>query len=118
MKLSVELNFLTSVPVFETHKRGKNWCAIIQRDPTAPAGLARKFCEIGKGEFYYKVEFKVGDTLEFGADYYTGGGSKAPKRFYCVVVAVSEEEVEVIEYPTAIQALKAAKEETTYLYPA
>jgi len=46
---------MLSAPVYEGHKRGKNWMAIINPDPTAPGGVARTFVPRGRGEYYYIV---------------------------------------------------------------
>src|SRR5690554_6293932 len=46
---------MLSAPVYEGHKRGKNWMAIITPDPTAPGGVARTFVPRGRGEYYYIV---------------------------------------------------------------
>ena len=84
--LDVEDGALASVPsgCWESHKRGKNWLAIITVDPSKPGGFDRRFAEKAKGSSYYLLpDWQPGDALEFGADYYySGGGRKSPTRWY------------------------------------
>ncbi len=51
--ISIQHGALMDAPVYQTHSRGKNWFATIKPNPTAPAGLDRKFHEKGKGDYYY-----------------------------------------------------------------
>lgn len=100
-------------PVYESHKRGKNWMAVIRLDPTAPNGLGRVFVPKAKGDDnYYIVEGAVqaGDAIEFGADYYTGGGSKQATRWYGVVVSITDKEIVLAETATAKKAIKLANQ--------
>lgn len=83
--LRVEDGALASIPrgYWESHSRGKNWMALISSDPTKPGGLDRTFTQKAKGDLYYMLPFwMAGDAVEFGADYYSGGGRKSPKRWY------------------------------------
>lgn len=110
---AVELGALTVVPVFEHHKRGKNWLAVIHKDPTAPGGLGRKFANRARGEYYYLVvDIKVGDVIEFGADYYTGSGHKSAQRYYGVVRDITDDSLTIEEAPTAAAAFKLAVRST------
>lgn len=80
---------LIEVPIFEKHRRGKNWLAIISVEPTAPGGLGRKFCPRGNGECVYIIEqLSRFDAVEFGADYLTWSGNTARKRWYGVVIDI------------------------------
>jgi hypothetical protein len=100
-------------PVYESHKRGKNWMAVIRLDPTAPNGLGRVFVPKAKGDDnYYIVEGAVqaGDAIEFGADYYTGGGSKHATRWYGVVVSMTGKKIVLAETATAKKAIKLANQ--------
>lgn len=88
------------VPLFETHRRGRNWMARVQLDPSAPGGLRREFFERAHGDYYYLIppgSLSVGDAVEFGADYYSGSGRKSARRWYGVVAAVSEDRVELVQ---------------------
>ncbi len=112
MTLKIELGALSKVPsgCWETHKRGKNWCAEIHKDPQSPGGLGRKFWEKAKGEYYYMVPsgLKPGAVLEFGADYYTGSGNPQRTRVFAVVSAVAENGLSIETFDTSAQAFKAA----------
>ncbi|MFW6156940.1 MAG: hypothetical protein ACOC7J_06455, partial [Armatimonadota bacterium] len=72
LELAVEEGALTEVPIYEGHRRGKNWFARIAKDPTAPGGLSREFADRAKGRYYYVIpEWATpGTPVEFGADYY------------------------------------------------
>ncbi len=86
--IRIEDGALTSAPVWENHKRGKNWLAIIASDPSSPGGLKRDFAVKAKGDsFYLEPTWIVGDAIEFGGDYYSGGGSKRADRWYGFVVS-------------------------------
>ncbi len=88
----IEDGALTGAPVWENHKRGKNWMALISVSPSSPGGLARDFCAKARGEsFYMMPSLSPGDAVEFGADYYSGSGKKSADRFYGYVVRVDPE---------------------------
>lgn len=87
--LEIENGAFVNVPIFSTHKRARVWMARVIKDPKAPGGLRREFAERARGEGYYYLvprAWEVGDFVEFGADYYTGGGTKAPRRWYGVII--------------------------------
>ncbi len=118
--LTVADGALASVPrgCWETHKRGKNWLAVIQVDPSKPGGLDRAFAAKARGDSYYMLPtLEVGAAVEFGADYYSGGGSKNAKRWYgfyirkftAMNVAATEEKTWVVlrECKTGKAAVKA-----------
>ncbi len=87
--ITIENGALCSAPVWETHSRGKNWMAIIQVDPRSPGGLKRDFADKAKGDCYYMLpSLAVGDAVEFGGDYISGGGKKTENRWYGFVVKV------------------------------
>ena len=111
MMLRVELRALLDCPVWEKHSRGKNWCASISKNPQAIGGIGREFWEKARGDYYYMVPtgLKPGTPLEFGADYHSSGGRKTPKRFFCVVESITESSLNVKSYPTAREAIEAAK---------
>ncbi|MGE4375072.1 MAG: hypothetical protein AB7D01_05120 [Methanoculleus sp.] len=101
---------MLSAPVYEGHKRGKNWMATIAPDPAAPGGVARTFVPRGRGEYYYIVSTDlVGQPVEFGADYYSSRGKRDPKRWYGVVRALTGEEIRIEHYETAAQAIAASR---------
>lgn len=112
-KYSIELGALKGVPAWESHKRGRNWFAKITKDPACPGGLRRDFFERAGGEFYYLLRthsLTPGEVVEFGADYYSTGGNPYRDRTYGVVIAITEELLELAEYAKPQEAFAAAKE--------
>jgi hypothetical protein len=112
MKIEIEAGGLKQAPIWQNHSRSKNWMAKIAVDPTEPGGLRRDFARKARGDFTYLVaSWMVPDTpIEFGADYYTGSGRKHADRWYGVIRAISETEIEFEKFETARDAIKAAKE--------
>ncbi len=110
--LAIECGALTRAPIYEEHKRGRNWCATIGRDPLKPGGLSREFWTEAKGEFYYvlPVGLKQGDALEFGADYLTGRANKRYSRRYYVVLEVRPDFVFLARFDSGAEAVKGAPE--------
>mgnify|MGYP000861538848 CR=1 FL=1 len=105
----VELGAMLEVPVYETHKRGKNWMATIQKDPNSPGGLKREFFDRAKGDYFYMVNsLQVGQAVEFGADYYSGAGNRSTNRFFGVVSEITAGSVTFDKYETAAKAIEAA----------
>jgi hypothetical protein len=110
-EFKIEDGAMIEVPAYEKHSRGKNWLAIIANNPKAPNGLDRVFQEKGKGPYYYMVDgLKAGDPVEFGADYYSGGGNRQPSRWYGVITEIDDRKIIIEEYNTAEAAIKAAAE--------
>lgn len=106
----IELNAMLEVPIWETHKRGTNWAAIIEKNPDSPGGIGRDFLTKAKGDYYYKVDkLSLNSPIEFGADYTSNGGKKYRKRWFGVVIKITEEELYIQEYLTARQAINNAK---------
>ena len=82
----VKSGCLAEAPIWESHKRGKNWLAVITPSPAAPGGLERSFARRAKGDcFFFIDDIEVGSPVEFGADYYSGGGRKSSNRWYGVL---------------------------------
>ncbi|GEM_PF-4210589 len=105
MRFKVEMGAMVEVPIYEGHKRGKNWMAVIQPDPNSPGGLRRDFQQTAKGKYYYMINgLKIGDPVEFGADYYTGGGKKHSKRWYGIVRDIGEDYIEIRQCKTVDDA--------------
>lgn len=105
---------LLETPIWEDHYRGKNWLAVIDVDGTCPGGLSRRWLPYGKGESRYLIEqLGLFDAVEFGADYQTSMGRQKPKRFYGVVMAITETSIVVREHPSGAAACLAAKEART-----
>jgi len=98
--LPIEHGALTEVPVYEDHKRGKNWLATIQIDPKSPGGLARVFIDRARGDsFFYIVDSwaEPGVAVEFGADYYTGSYRKNSCRWYGVIANVTADTLTLVK---------------------
>ena len=109
---NIELGALTNVPIWEDHKRGKNWFAKISKDPKAPGGLGREFAAKAHREYYYMLlkEWGIGTPIEFGADYYSGSGNPSRSRWYGYISRSEENEVVFEHTETASQAIKQGKE--------
>lgn len=102
-----EQGFLTDVPIYESHKRGRNWLAKIERDPRSPGGLARTFMEVGRDSYFYDVSgLERGDVMEIGADYYTSSGNPSRNRLYWVVLENRPDELIVEEFDSPGSAFK------------
>ena len=106
VELTVVNGALLEAPVWNSHYRGSNWLAVIGIDPTAPAGLSRKWLPKANGGGYIVTELSVFDAVEFGADYKTSLGRKHPSRWYGIVV---EQRIDRIEGAKGTLVLKAAK---------
>ncbi len=108
-KSKIEMGAMLGVPVYEEHHRGKNWMAVINKNPKAPNGLDRTFVEKGKGEYFYIVSnVKIGDVVEFGADYISSGGRRRTNRWYGVVIQIDDNMIVIDEHETANEAIEAA----------
>jgi len=107
----VEYGATMGAPVWENHKRGKNWMATIQIDPTAPGGLRRSFVDKARGaEYFYLVSPDLlGKPVEIGADYYSGGGNKTAVRKYGVIRILTDEKIGIELFETARGAINASK---------
>ena len=82
---------------YESHKRGKNWVATVERNLQSIGGLDRDFWE-RRGRYATVPDDLVpGQWIEMGGDYYSGGGNPTRDRKYFRVVAISGEALEVEE---------------------
>jgi len=74
---------------YESHRRGKNWVATVNKNLKAPGGLERQFWRKGTGIYYViPTELSVGDYIEFGGDYYSTSGRPARNREYYLIRAI------------------------------
>lgn len=106
----IEDGAMVEAPVYEAHRRGKNWMATIEADPAAPGGLAREFVKTGRGRYYYIVDASlVGKAIEIAGDYISGGGNRSRKRWYGVVRSVTDSEITIEQYETSAEAIRAAR---------
>lgn len=111
VKLPVANNALLEAPIYESHRRGSNWLAVIDVDATMPGGLSRRWAPRGKGDCLYMVEqVALFDPVEFAADYTTSVGDKRQNRWHGVVVAKTEEFLLVEKCPSGVKAVLRAKE--------
>lgn len=110
VRLKIANNALLEVPIYEEHRRGSNWCAVIDIDGTAPGGLSRRWLPRGKGACFHLIESVVlFDPIEFGADYTTGTGRKRFNRWYGVVVAKTEDFLLVEQAKDGVAAVLLSK---------
>lgn len=87
----IERGALAEVPAWESHARGSNWMAVVQIDPSKPGGLDRAFAAKAKGDYFYLTpRLEVGDAIEFGADYRTGGNKKSSRRWFGYYLRTAE----------------------------
>jgi len=114
LKLRLANGALLDVPVYQKHKRGTNWCAIIDIDGTAPGGLSRRWLPKGKGACYYMTEgLTLFDPVEFGADYTTTTGNRHRDRWYGVIIAKTDDFLLIEAYKSGPAAILAAKDKRT-----
>lgn len=101
---------LVESPIWENHARGKNWLAVIWADPLKPGGLGRQWMPHARGDYFYVVrDLRVGETVEFGADYVTGSGRKYTKRWYGFVREKTADKIVFEQCETPTDAIEAAK---------
>lgn len=106
----VEDGAMVEAPVYEAHKRGKNWMATITADPAAPGGLARTFVKTGRGRYYYIVDASlVGKAVEIAGDYISGGGNRSRNRWYGVVRSVTDSAISIERCAGSRAAILAAR---------
>lgn len=66
--------------------------AVIGIDGSCPGGLSRQFVPRGRGVCLYLIEQVVLlDAVEFAADYTTSFGRKKRKRWYGVVIEITDD---------------------------
>jgi len=87
---------------YETHKRGKNWVAVIEGKNSV--NFQRDF--IGR-QFAGTEKLAVGTAFEMAGDYVSGGGIKRTNRGYYLVKEVLEDKIVVEEYSSVAELLKA-----------
>lgn len=111
VSLAVRDGALVEVPVYTTHRRARNWAAIVRPDPRSPGGLARRFLARAHGDYYYLIDgLELGQVIEFGADYFSSRGVRHPERWYGVVVSISQDQVVFLPAKTKAEAFELAKE--------
>lgn len=113
---AIECRALVSVPEFDTHERANNFAAIIEHDPTAPAGLSRHFLPVARGRFYYIADdLRTGQALEIGADRRSHRNHRTTRRTFAAVEAlqIGEDgrgEVILRRFETPAEAIARARQ--------
>jgi hypothetical protein len=109
-KFTLANGALLTAPIYENHRRGSNWLAVIDIDATMPGGLERRFMTRGKGECICLVE-QIGlfDAVEFAADYTTGAGNKQRNRWYGVVTAKTDDFLQIEQCDSGAKAVLRSK---------
>lgn len=74
---------------YESHRRGKNWVAVVVPDRSQPGGLSRVFLDRPRQE-YIATDFKVGDVLEIASDYTKASGKKVYSREYVLICQIAD----------------------------
>lgn len=91
-------------PVYETHKRGSNWAALVTGKNAA--SMHRAFLP-HREKIVDISALQVGAVIEIAGDYTSSGGNKSPRRVPAVVVSLSDEELVLDVYTTIAKAISA-----------
>lgn len=111
VRIRVVAGGISEAPVWEAHKRGKNWAAIIGADPRMPGGLSRRFLERGRGDFLYMLgDLSLFDAVEFAGDYVSWGGGVSQNRWHGVVVTKTDDALELRRCKRGIDAVILSSE--------
>jgi len=111
VRVRVVAGGIPEAPVWESHKRGKNWAAIVGADPRMPGGLSRRFLERGRGDFLYMLgDLSLFDALEFAGDYVSFNGNVTQNRWYGVVVTKTEDALELRKCKRGLDAVVLSSE--------
>lgn len=114
MRCDVVNGGLVRAPIWREGKRAKNWAAVIDVDGTAPGGFSRRFLPYGRGPVFYMVEqVALFDALEFAADYVSYGGNPHPERWYGVVIAKTDDFLELEAAKDGAKAVLLARTKRT-----
>lgn len=95
-------------PVFETHKRGKNWASVLVGKNAA--NMDRHFLP-QRGRIIDVSRLSRGDAFEIAGDYTSSGGTPHPSRFIGVVVEKTDDVLIVDKYATIAKAMSAANKQ-------
>ena len=93
-------------PVFCSHRRGRNWAAVVSGKNAANA--QRNFLK-AVGRTVDLSQVAVGDVVEFGGDYISSGGIRRPNRCWWLIVKISDEVVSVDPFESLAAAMRAAR---------
>jgi hypothetical protein len=92
-------------PVFEVHKRGKNWACYFTGKNAANA--SRHFLP-QRGKVIDISRLDVGMPIEIAGDYTSSGGRPHPDRWIGVIVEKTDELLVVDRYQTVAKAISSA----------
>lgn len=107
---------LVDIPIWNSNRRGRNWCAVVKPDPNAPGGMTRAFWTQARGQaaeiFKYVIPegLSTYDVIEFGADHVSYGGHRSPERWYGIVLALNDTQLFVCPCKDAVTAFTTADE--------
>ena len=93
-------------PVYDPHKRAKNWCAILNGENSVKC--IRIFVKMRGSKIDCSL-FKEGMAIEIGGDYISGGGVRHPDRRFYTVKSISGESIETEQHNTLAAAMKARR---------
>jgi hypothetical protein len=99
-------------PIFEGHKRGRNWVAVLTGKNAA--NMERRFLK-SHGSTVDLTGVSIGSALEVGGDYISARGIRYPDRRYWRVTDLDEATMAVEVYASAAKLLKAVRESTIML---
>lgn len=100
VNIDVSNGAMLGTPVWEDRKGKRNWFAVLTEKKDAPGQFDRRFMERGKGKCYYVLgSLKVGDPVEFGADWEDPNEQEERKRlrWYGVVKAIASDKLTLIK---------------------
>lgn len=83
---------------YESHRRGKNWVAIVAPDRSQPGGLSRVFLDRPRQE-YVAADFEEGDILEIASDYTKASGKKSYNREYVLICQIAADTILAADVP-------------------
>jgi len=95
-----------SNPVYCSHKRGRNWAAIITGKNAA--NCERDFLRT-RGPIIDLGAVEAGDVLEIGGDYVTASGRRQPDREFWLITDINDDNVSYEEHATLAKAIKAGR---------
>ena len=100
IEIKVAQGAILGAPIYEINKGKRNWMAIITENEDAPGHFGRRFLEHGERKCYYVINaLKVGDPIEFGADWEdpeNENKQRVRRRWYGVVKAITIDKLTLI----------------------
>lgn len=93
-------------PIFEGHKRGRNWSARL--DGKNGARPERAYLAM-RGEIIDITDIETGNAFAIAGDYVTSCGNFRPDRIWAVVTGKTEETLSLDVYATEARAISAAR---------